>query len=161
MALEFKKWKFKSWSPYCVNVSTYVRIGDPGWKLPRHPVSLKHFNNAHKQADGSHQHWGWKAAGQRSQSRSSPPSPQPSQALRFAARLFLWTSSFRLAFPPSSSLGGASRVWICCGVADENRRQNADLWLLTRLKWGWKDRDHRDRDLGSRSRARPPGTNEQ
>lgn len=63
-----------------------------------------------------YQHWRWKAAGQWSQHRRSPPSLQLSQ-LSWLVALPLRRGSFsgfRLRFSASSVLGGASRAWICC-----------------------------------------------
>lgn len=63
-----------------------------------------------------YQHWRWKAAGQWSQHRRSPPSLQLSQLSWLVALPLLRGSfsGFRLRFSASSVLGGASRAWICC-----------------------------------------------
>lgn len=63
-----------------------------------------------------YQHWRWKAAGQWSQHRRSPPSLQLSQLSWLVALPLLRGSfsGFRLRFSASSDLGGASRAWICC-----------------------------------------------
>lgn len=63
-----------------------------------------------------YQHWRWKAAGQWSQHKRSPPSLQLSQLSWLVALPLLRDSfsGFRLRFSVSSVLGGASRAWICC-----------------------------------------------
>jgi len=64
----------------------------------------------------THQHCRWKAAGQWSQHSRSPPSRQLSQVSWLVAlpALLVLLSGFLVLFSPSSDLGGASRVWICC-----------------------------------------------
>lgn len=67
----------------------------------------------------TYQHCKWKAAGQWSQHRRSPPSRQLSQVSWLVALPLLRgsLSGFRF-FSPSSDFGGASSVCICCKWID-------------------------------------------
>lgn len=78
----------------------------------------------------TYQHCRWKAAGQWSQHRRSPPSWQLSQMSWLVALLFLRTSLslLRFLFSPSSDLGGASSVWICCNKLNTYEKSGSPNW---------------------------------